>query len=109
MKEVSQNATGTKYSMCYFDDGKFLMRTFGRSERTEEEILKNEVCFNDLLGINDHTMPVSNFPDPFITSCFIDDNLIFVQLCYSPTMTHYHFFWDIEKHAMRGKPYSPEM
>ena len=24
-------------------------------------------------------------------------------------MTHYHFFWDIEKHSMRGKPYSLDM
>jgi hypothetical protein len=58
MKEIAQNAEGTKYAMVYFDDGKFLMRTFSRTERTEEEIKKNEVCFNDLLGINDHTMPV---------------------------------------------------
>ena len=32
--------------MVYFDDGKFLMRTFGRTERTEEEIKKNEVNEN---------------------------------------------------------------
>jgi hypothetical protein len=54
-------------------------------------------------------MPVQNFPDPFITACFVDDNLVFVQLCYSPTQTHYHFFWDIEKHAIRGEPYSQFM
>jgi hypothetical protein len=35
-----------------------MMRTFERKERTEEEIKKNEVCFNELLGIDDHTMPV---------------------------------------------------
>ena len=58
MKEISQNAVGDKYAMVYFDDGKYLLRTFGRKERTPEEIKKNEVCFNDLLKINDHTMPV---------------------------------------------------
>ena len=58
MKEISQNPEGTKYAMVYFDDGKFMLRTFGRQERSDEEIKKNEVCFNDLIGINDHTMPV---------------------------------------------------
>jgi len=38
MKEIAQNAKGTNYAMVYFDDGKFLLRTFGREERTEEEI-----------------------------------------------------------------------
>ena len=85
MKEIAQNAEGNKYAMVYFDDGRFLTRTFGRVDRTEEEIKQNEVCFNDLLGINDHTMPVQNFPDPFITTCFVNDNLVFVQMCYSPT------------------------
>jgi len=58
MKEISQNAVGDKYAMVYFDDGKFLLRTFGRVDRTDDEIAKNEVCFNDLLKINAHTMPV---------------------------------------------------
>lgn len=71
--------------MVYFDDGKYFLRTFGRDERTEDEIKNNEVCFNDMLGINADTMPVENFPDPFITTCFVNDNLLFVQLCYSPT------------------------
>ena len=44
--------------MVFFDDGKFNLRTFTRAERTEEEIKKNEVCLNQILGINDHTMPV---------------------------------------------------
>jgi hypothetical protein len=95
--------------MVFFDDGKFLLRTFSREERTEEEIQKNEVCFNDLLGINDYTMPVQNFPDPFITTCFVNDNLLFIQLFHCDTLTHYHLFWDIEKHAIIGKPYSVVM
>ena len=95
MKEISQNAKGDKYAMVYFDDGKFLMRTFAREERTEEEIKKNEVCFNDLLKLNDYTMPIHSFPDPFITTCFVNDNLLFVQLYHGHTFTHYHMFWDI--------------
>ena len=78
MKEVAQNAAGTKYALVYFDDGKFMMRTFTKEDRTEEEIKKNEVCFNQLLGINDYTMPVANFPDPFINCCFIDDDMLFI-------------------------------
>ena len=30
MKEISQNAEGIKYAMVYFDDGRFLLRTFAR-------------------------------------------------------------------------------
>jgi hypothetical protein len=109
MKEIAQNAVGNKYAMVYFDDGKYYLRTFARETRTDEEIAKNEVCFNDLLGINAHTMPVQNFPDPYITTCFINDNLLFVQLYHGPTYTHYHMFWDIEKHTIVGKPYSHTM
>ena len=109
MKEVSQNAVGDKYAQCYFDDGRFKLRTFDRTERTEEEIAKNEVCFNEILKIDNHTMPVSNFPDPFMTACFINDNLLFVQFFYAPTLTHYHLFWDIKAHAIKGEPHTQDM
>ena len=95
MKEVAQNARGDIYAMVYFNNGNFRLRTFTREERSEEFIRQMEVDINKLLNINDHTMPIQNFPDPFITCCFINDNLIFIQLYYVPTFMHYHFLWDL--------------
>lgn len=61
VKEVEQNAKGTEYAVVYFDDGIFRLRTFGKTTRTEEEIKKNEVNFNKVLGINDYTMANGDF------------------------------------------------
>ena len=42
------------------------MRDFGREQRTEEEIKSNEVDTNTLIGIDEWSMPIEGFPDPFI-------------------------------------------
>ena len=81
----------------FVDDGVFKMRTFGQTTRDSWEIEQNEVNFNEKLGINNYTMPIDDFYDPFITCCFITDNLIFVALHYTFNQMHYHFIWDIEK------------
>lgn len=57
-KEVEQNATGKRYAIVYIDDGKFRLRVFDKSQRTEEEIKRTEVDINALIGINDYTMPI---------------------------------------------------
>jgi len=36
LKEVEQNAAGTKYAFVYLDDGRFYLRYFGASTRTPE-------------------------------------------------------------------------
>ena len=47
-------------------------------------------------------MPIQNFPDPYITACFINDDLLYVDLHYNPTLTHYHFLWEISKGKVKG-------
>ena len=102
MKDIAQNEDGNKFALVYFDDGEFKLRTFERKgrDRTSEEIkadTKKEVSFNEhpqeisenLLPINNHTLPIHEFQDPFITCCFINyskdiddkekkDNLLFI-------------------------------
>lgn len=39
-------------------------------------------------------MPINNFPDPYITTCFVNDDLLFVNLFYNNTLTHHHFFFN---------------
>lgn len=56
LKEVEQNSTGKKYAIVYNNDGLFKMRTFEKVTRTKEEIEADEVCFNDLVNLNDYTM-----------------------------------------------------
>ena len=36
MKVVEQNSIGNKYALVYFNDGKWLLRNFGKIKRTEE-------------------------------------------------------------------------
>ena len=94
LKEVEQNSAGNKFAIAYLDDGKFRIRIFGENNReTQEEIDQSELDINKELGLNNHTMPINDFPDPFISCVFIDDNLIFVNLFHNATLTHHHFFY----------------
>jgi hypothetical protein len=84
----------------YFNNGNFYIRLFkvnegGPIQRTPEEIKENELDINETLGLDNHTMPIDNFPDPFISCCFIDDELVFVNLFHTATLTHHHFFYDL--------------
>lgn len=88
--------------MAYFDDGVFRLRVFGKETRTPEEIKKSDINLNDLLGLDNHTMAVMNFPDPYITCCFLTNDLLFVNLYYNPTGMHYHFFYNIEMNNLEG-------
>ena len=99
---MEQNAKGVEYAVCYFDDGIFKMRTFGKTTRTEEEIKKNEVNFNKLLGINDYTMANGDFQDPFITCTWVGDDKIYVNFFHNHTKTHYHFLWHVRERRVIG-------
>ena len=102
LKEVEQSSDGKKYAIVYNDDGKFFLRTFGKETRTEEEIQKDELNINELLGLNDHVMCIQTFPDPFITCTFITDDKIFINLFHNATLTHYHFIYDTKARAVVG-------
>lgn len=79
IKDVEQNKDGTQYALCYIDDGVFKIRTFGKQNRSEEEILANELNINEILGINNYTIPIANFPEPLINCCFVSENMLFVN------------------------------
>jgi len=79
LKEVEQSPKGDFYAIVYMDDGKFRLRTFGKETRNEEEISAKELKINEEFGINNHTIPIYNFPDPFVTCTFVDSDWIFVN------------------------------
>lgn len=62
----------------YVDDGKFRLRVFGKETREADTIQREEFDINTAIGINDYTMPIQGFADPFCTCSFIDDDRIFV-------------------------------
>lgn len=96
LKEVEQNAAGDFYAIAYMNDGMFKIRTFGAESRTKEAIEEEEFDVNEALGLDDYTMPIDNFPDPFITCCFVTDETLFVNLFHSKTLTHHHFFYHLQ-------------
>ena len=109
LKEVEQNSIGDKYAVTFVDDGVFKMRTFGKVTRDTWEIEANEISFNDKLKIDNYTMPIDDFYDPFINCCFITDNLIFVALHHTYSRTHYHFIWDLTKKDFWFTPQSLDL
>ena len=102
-KDIEQNSEGTKYALAYYDDGKFRIRTFGRVERTEEDIVAEEFDVNIALGIDDHTMVNSGFDDPNINIEFVGDDMLFVALFHTETRTHYHFIYDIKNKKIKDE------
>ena len=97
LKEVEQNDKGDFHAIAYMDDGNFYIRTFGTETRSEEEIAADEFFVNEAIGINDYTMPIDNFPDPFINICFINNDTLFCVLYHAYDMCHHHFFYDLKK------------
>lgn len=85
------------------DDGKFRIRTFFNKTRTDAEIKRNEFDINKALGIDDFTMPISGFPDPFVVCCFISDNKLMVALFHNKTKMHYHFIYDDSKKKIESE------
>ena len=114
LKEVEQNSKGTYFAITYLDDGIFKLRTFGETTRTEDQIHMDEFNINEALGgMNNHTMPINNFPDPFISCCFVTDELIYVNLFHNDTLTHHHFFYntktrEISRHTNINRNYNNE-
>lgn len=76
------------------DDGYFRIRTFGTTSRTPDEIAREELDVNEALGIDNSTMPINNFPDPFITCCFVSDETLFGNIFFAKTLSHHHFFYN---------------
>lgn len=95
MKDVEQNSTGDIYAACYIDDGHFKLRVFGKEQRSPEEALRKELDINKELHIDNHTIPIGNFSEPFITCTFITDGLLFVNLFHNRLLTHFHFLYEI--------------
>ena len=48
-------------------------------------------------------MVIDNFPDPFITCCFINDDLIFVNLYHTATTTHHSFIYNHKTKAISSR------
>lgn len=41
-------------------------------------------------------MSIENLDEPFVSSAFVNSNVVFVALFHNKTMTHYHFMYNIE-------------
>ena len=97
LKEIEQNSAGNRFGAAYNNDGNFRVRTFGVVNRTEDEIKANELDVNALVGIDNWTMAIQGFPDPYINLVFVTDDIVFVCLFHNYTCTHYHFNYDMVK------------
>ena len=101
-KEIEQTDDGCSFACVYFNDGVFFLRTFGKGKRSQEEQDADEVNINDLLNLDNSTMPCQDLSDPFITCCFVGNDKVFVSLFHGGSMTHYHFIWDTITRSVIG-------
>ena len=84
------------------NDGVFYLRTFGKESRDEADIEADELNINKLIGLDNHTMCIFTFPDPYITCCFVTDNIVYINLFHNATLTHYHLIYDVDAKRMVG-------
>lgn len=70
------------------DDGKFYVKIFGLDMETRE------FSANERFGIDDWSIAITDFPDPFITCTFLSDTNLFVNFFYTYSQMHCHFIWD---------------
>ena len=111
MKDVEQNSKGDYYHVVYMDDGKFRIRHFGKDSdinvayespcqkadnNANAEGYYFDINKNPLLNMNDFTIPIAGFSDPYITSAFIDNDRIFVSLFHNVELKHYQFIYSIK-------------
>ena len=83
------------FAISYIDDGKFRLRMFSEEARSlPEEIEANEFDINSHFGLDDHTMPIDNFPDPFIACTFITNDLLYVNFFYAPDCINHSFLFN---------------
>lgn len=99
-KEIRQTNDGKTFHICYNDNGQFYMRVFNKNGK----ILKEDVNFNKLLKLKDYTVGINGFSDPFITSDFISEDHIFVNLFDTLTFTHYHFIYAVREQQLISNP-----
>lgn len=91
---MEQNERGDEFAIAYINDGDFKLRTFGTKTRDPETIDAEELNINKELGLDNHTVPIYNFPDPFITCVFVNNELLFVNLFHNASRTHHHFIYN---------------
>ena len=103
LKEVEQNPAGNFYAIVYIDDGNFRLRTFGEQTRSRAQIEEEELDINKELKLDNYTMPIYNFSDPFITCTFINHNLIYVNLYHTATTTHHSFIYNYATKKVSSK------
>ena len=104
LKEVEQNQTGDFFAIAYVNDGHFRVRTFDENQRENyEEILAGELDVNKEIEINNFTMPVDNFSDPFINCTFLANDLLFVCLNHNHSGMHHMFVYNYVSGAVTSK------
>ena len=67
LKEIHQNPSILAF--CYLDDGFY-------------KLVVNDYTFdiNEALELDNSTMPIAGFADPFVVTCIVDEHTVFVSL-----------------------------
>lgn len=99
---IEQNTAGNKFAFCYMDDGKFFVRVFGFEQRPREQVEKEDLNINEKFSIDDYSIAITDFPDPFITCTFINDEKVFVNFFYTYSQIHCHFIWNFVTREIIG-------
>ena len=84
-QNIEQNQSGDLFASAYMDDGNWYLLIFD----IEKELVRFDI--NSHFGIDNNTIPIAGFTQPFATCCFMSDDEIYYNFFYKDTKTHYQF------------------
>ena len=88
---IKQDTTGTRFGLTYLDDGEFHFMMCD----LEDKLFDFNI--NKHFGIDNETMPIKGFYNPFVLFCFIDNcTKAFITFFQRKNLTQYHFMFDIK-------------
>ena len=85
---IEQNLKGDMFCVAYIDDGVWKFVVFN-----EKEVMFG-FNVNEEFDIDNYTIPISGFSQPFANCCFLDNDNIFFNFFHTISKTHYHFVYD---------------
>jgi hypothetical protein len=86
--KIEQNEAGNLFCVAYIDNGLWRFVVFNKNE------VVTDFDVNTEFNIDNYTVPIMGFSQPFASCCFLSNNNIFFNFFYRPTKTHNHFVFN---------------
>ena len=82
------------------DGGEFKVLVFNQETHIAD------IFVNDIIGIDNSTVPINGISDPLISVCFTDKDTLFINLFYRQKSDYYYFLYNFRKGKLLSEVFS---